>query len=129
MSDVYDRAKASAGRMLGLRASGGKGAAFTLKKTVAGAYDPDAGTSTTTSTDYAGSAFRDTFRQSEIDGARIKQGDVKFLVSPLLVNGSDMPEPKPQDLCVFDGSTYTVQFVLPMNYAGLAVGFEVQARK
>ena len=129
MSDVYDRAKASAGRMLGLRASGGKGAAFTLKKTTAGAYDPDTGTAGSTTVDYAGSAFRDTYKQSEIDGSRIKQGDVKFLVSPLLLDGTDMPEPATLDKVVFDGSTYTVQFVLPMNYAGLAVGFEVQARK
>jgi len=129
VSDVYDRAKASAGRMLGLRASGGKGAALTLQKATAGAYDPGTGTAGSTTVDYAGSAFRDTYKQSEIDGSRIKQGDVKFLVSPLLLNGADMPEPAALDKVVFDGSTYTVQYVLPMNYAGLAVGFEVQARK
>ncbi len=129
MSDVYDRAKASAGRMLGLRASGGKGAALTLQKATAGAYDTDTGTAGSTTVDYAGSAFRDTYKQSEVDGSRIKQGDVKLLVSPLLLNGADMPEPAAQDKVVFDGSTYTVQYVLPMNYAGLAVGFEVQARK
>ncbi|MNE92469.1 hypothetical protein D3C80_1901980 [compost metagenome] len=59
----------------------------------------------------------------------IKAGDVKFLVSPLLLNGSDMPEPKTQDKVLFDGDTYNVESVKPWNYAGLAVGFEVQGRK
>lgn len=129
MSDIYDRAKATAARMLGLRANGGKGAACTLLRATAGAYDPSTGTSTPSVASYEGSAFRDTYKQSEIDGARVRQGDVKLLVSPLLVNGGDVTEPKPQDQISFDGTTYTVQSVNPWNYAGLAVGFEVQARK
>ncbi|RJG10917.1 hypothetical protein D3879_14650 [Pseudomonas cavernicola] len=129
MADIYDRAKATAVRMLAPRSAGGKGAGLTLRRTVPGVYDPETGTSPDTITDYAGSGLRDSYKLTDVDGSLIKQGDVKFIVSPVLLNGADMPEPKTQDLIVFDGSTYTVQAVDPWNYAGLAVGFVVQARK
>jgi hypothetical protein len=47
----------------------------------------------------------------------------------VLLNGTDMPQPISQDKILFDGDTYTVQNVEPWNYAGINVGFSVQARK
>ena len=129
MVDIYDRAKASAARMLAPRSSGGKGFALRLTKVTAGAYNPATGSSTNTTTNYDGSGFRQDYKLDDIDGTMARQGDVKFLVSPLLINGNDMPEPADGDSITFDGSTYSVISVKPWNYAGLAVGFEVQARK
>jgi hypothetical protein len=129
MADIYDRAKATATRLLSPRSAGGKGLELTLKRTTQGAYDPSAGGSTPSIEAFAGSGFRENYKQSDIDGTRIKQGDFKILISPLLLDGSDMPQPKSLDTIAFDGDTYTVQSVDPWNYAGLAVGFSVQARK
>lgn len=129
MADIYDRAKASAARMLAPRSSGGKGLELSLVRVTTGEYDPETGSTPVTTTQYDGSGFRENYRQQDIDGSRIKQGDVKILISPVLLNGSDMPQPISQDKILFDGDTYTVQNVDPWDYAGLAVGFSVQARK
>lgn len=129
MSDIYDRAKASAARMLAPRSKGGKGLELSLLRVTTGEYDPDTGTTPVTTVQFDGSGFRENYRQQDIDGSRIKQGDVKILVSPLLLDGADIPQPISQDKILFDGDTYTVQNVDPWDYAGLAVGFAVQARK
>lgn len=129
MSDIYDRAKAMAARQLAPRSRGGKGLEMTLRKTTAGEYDPEIGTSTDTTVDYAGSAFRQEYDLKDIDGSLVKAGDVLFLVSPLLLDGTDTPEPMTLDIILFDGQQYIAQTVKPWNYAGLAVGFEVQGRK
>lgn len=128
MADIYDRAKATAARQLAPRSAGGKGLELTLRRTVAGEYDPDTGTSNTV-TDYAGSGLRETYRQADVDGSLIKAGDVRFLISPLLINGDDTPQPQTQDQIIFDGDTYTVQNVDPGDFAGVACFFYAQARK
>jgi len=129
MSDIYDEAKAVAAEMLAPRSMGGNGLELSLVRVTIGDYDPETGSTPDTTTQYDGSGFRDTYKQSDIDGSRIKQGDVKLLVSPVLLTGADMPKPVSQDKILFDGDTYTVQNVEPWNYAGLNVGFSVQARK
>lgn len=129
MGDIYDRAKASAARMLAPRSRGGKGLELSLIRVTTGEYDPDIGSSPVTTVQYDGSGFRENYRQQDIDGTVIKRGDVKILISPLLLDGTDTPQPISQDKILFDGDTYTVQNVDPWDYAGLAVGFSVQARK
>lgn len=129
MTDIYDRAKVSAARMLAPRSEGGKGLALTLTKTTAGAYNPATGSSTNTTASYSGSGFRSEYELNDVDGILIKQGDVEILVSPLQISGSDMPAPATGDTITFDGVIYSVMSVQPWNFAGLAVGFQVQARK
>ncbi|WP_024696151.1 hypothetical protein [Pseudomonas syringae] len=128
MADIYDRSKALAVRMLAPRDRGGKGAALTLVKSVKGQRDPDTGVATEVVTNYPGSGLRETYNQRDIDNTNIKVGDVKFLVSPVLIDQSDMPQPASSDKIQFGGKVYSVIQVSPWNYAGLAVGFEVQAR-
>lgn len=128
MADIYDRALATATRMLKPRSEGGYGLLAELKVSVTGAYDPSTGTSPVVETTYSGSAFRDTYKREEIDGSRILANDVKFLVSPVLLSGATTPLLSPEDKIAFDGTTYTVISVAPWNYAGLNVGFEVQGR-
>jgi len=128
MPDIYDRSKAMAARMLSPRSKGGKGAELTLTKTEKGPRDPDTGGSSTVVTSFLGSGLRETYEQKDIDGSLIKIGDVKLLVSPVQLAGPDMPQPATQDKVLFDGKLYTVIQVNPWNYAGLAVGFEVQGR-
>jgi len=128
MPDIYDRSKALAVRMLAPRSKGGKGLEMTLTRSVKGPRDPDSGAATAVITNYQGSAFRDTYDLADVDNTLIKSGDVKLLVSPVQLDGTDMPVPSTQDHILFDGKTYTIAGVSPWNYAGLSVGFEVQAR-
>jgi hypothetical protein len=129
MSDIYDEAKALAAEVLAPRSLGGNGLQLSLIHVTDGEYDPDTGTGGSTTATYLGSGFRENYTQKDIDGTRIKQGDVKILISPVLLDGTDTPLPISQDQILFDGDTYTIQNVDPWNYAGLAVGFSVQARK
>ncbi len=48
MTDIYDRAKASAARMLAPRSKGGKGLELSLIRITAGEYDPEIGGSPVT---------------------------------------------------------------------------------
>lgn len=128
MSDIYDRSLALATRMLAPRSEGGKGLLAEFKVSATGEYDPATGTAPVVDTTYTGSAFRDTYERSEIDGTRVLASDVKFLVSPVLLSGATTPPLNPQYKIMFDGDTYTIISVKPWNYAGLNVGFEVQGR-
>ena len=128
MADIYDRSKALAVRMLAPRDKGGKGAVLSLIRTVKGPRNPDTGASSEVVTTYSGSGLRETYQQRDIDGSKIKMGDVKLLVSPMLVSGQDMPLPSTQDKFSFDGTVYTVVSVNPWNYVGLSIGYEIQAR-
>lgn len=129
MADIYDRAKASAARMLAPRSRGGKGLELAMIRVTTGEYDPEIGGSPETTERFEGSGFRENYRQQDIDGSLIKQGDVKILISPVLLDGAEAPQPVSLDKIAFNGDTYTVQHVDPWDYAGIAVGFSVQARK
>ncbi|WP_421560829.1 MULTISPECIES: hypothetical protein [unclassified Pseudomonas] len=128
MPDIYDRAKALATRMLAPRSKGGKGLELVLRRETLGEYDPDA-PSAPSELVVNGSGFREEYDNKYIDGTLIVRGDVKLLVSPVQLAGEDMPTPLSNDRIQFDGTTYTVIAVGPWNYAGLAVGFELQVRK
>jgi hypothetical protein len=129
MPDIYDRAKAAAARMLAPRSKGGKGLELSLVRVITGEYDPEIGGGKVTTEQFDSSGLRQSYRQQDIDGSLIQQGDVKILISPVLLDGADTPQPVTLDKITFDGDTYTVQHVDPWDYAGVAVGFSVQARK
>lgn len=128
MPDIYDRAKALAARMLAPRSKGGKGLELILRRETVGEYDPDA-TSAPTELVLSGSGFREEYESKYVNGTLIIRGDVKLLVSPVQLDGKDMPLPQSNDRIDFDGTTYTVIAVGPWNYAGLSVGYELQVRK
>lgn len=128
MPDIYDRAKALATRMLAPRSKGGKGLELVLRREIIGEYDPDA-LAVPSELVVNGSGFREEYDNKYVDGTLIVRGDVKLLVSPVQLDGADMPSPLSNDRIHFDGTTYTVIAAGPWNYAGLAVGFELQVRK
>jgi len=128
MPDIYDRAKATATRMLAPRSKGGKGLELVLRREIIGEYDPDA-PPVPSELVVNGSGFREEYDNQYIDGTLIVRGDVKLLVSPVQLTGEDMPTPQNNDRITFDGTVYTVISASPWNFAGLAVGFELQVRK
>jgi len=130
MADIYDRSRKTAIRMLGLRSKGGKGEK--LKLTISSTDEPEVidGIVVPNEDIYLGSAVRIEYTNRDINDTVIKMGDVKFLVSPIQIDGTDMPtEIQPQSKIEFAGSVYSVVNSKPWNFTGLSIGFEVQARK
>lgn len=128
MTDIYDRARALALRMLAPRAKGGKG----LMAVLAVAADDPVYTPgqpvTPGETRLNVSMVRTEFTTQEIDGTNILAGDVRFLLSPEDANGVNVPKPKSGDAVEFDGVRYSVVASKAWNYAGLDCGFVAQGR-
>lgn len=127
MPDIHDRGRALAIRMLAPRTKG-KGLALALRKKTVGEYNPETGGQDTVWTETDGSGLRTNYKQEDIDGNYVLQGDTRILLSPVALDGSDIPEPSTNDQIVFDASTYNVIRVGPWDYAGVTCGYELQCR-
>lgn len=97
------------------------GAAATLKRTTAGAYDPATGTSTPSIASMTTTAAVFSYDQKYIDGTLILQGDQQAFCAPGV-------EPKQGDAMTWQGKDYTVVSVKPVSPAGVPVLFEAQLR-
>lgn len=127
MADIHDRGRALAIRMLAPRTKG-KGLGLVLRKKTVGEYNPETGGQNVVWTDANGSGLRTNYRQEDIDGTYILQGDTRILLSPTASDGSDIPEPSTNDMIVFDGSEYNVIRVGPWRFADVTCGYELQCR-
>lgn len=128
MTAYDDRAKAQTGRVLNTIAGGGKGQAVTLTRSSPGSYS--AGAVTLTTTTQTGSGVQVEYSSHAIDGTMIRQGDKKFLLSPLNSAGTTLtaPEPKIDTLTLADASVWTIEDVLPLSPAGTVIYYELQLR-
>ena len=97
------------------------GAAATLKRQTAGAYNPTAGTSTPSVAELATTAAVFAYPQKYVDGTLIRQGDQQAFCAPGV-------EPKQGDVMAWQGTDYQVVMVKPVSPAGVAVLFEAQLR-
>lgn len=127
MPDIHDRGRALAIRMLAPRTKG-KGLALTLRKKTVGEYNPETGGQDTVWTETDGSGLRTNYKQEDIDGTYVLQGDTRILLSPVSLDGTDIPEPSTNDQISFDGSLYNVIRVGPWRYANVTCGYELQCR-
>ena len=127
MADIHDRGRALAIRMLAPRPNG-KGASLILRKKTVGEYNPETGGQDVVWTEYTGSGLRTIYDLNDIDGSYILEGDVEILMSPVMVDGSDMPQPSTNDVIVFDGSSYNVVDVRPGNFIGLDCFYKAHCR-
>lgn len=127
MPDIHDRGRALAIRMLAPRPQG-KGLGLVLRKKTVGEYNPETGGQDVVWTDASGSGLRTNYRQEDIDGTYILQGDTRILLSPTALDGSDIPEPSTNDVILFDGSEYNIIRVGQWNYASVSCGYELQCR-
>lgn len=128
MSDIHDRARATAARMLLPRSQGGYGLELTLDKKNEGGYDPRVSEVERQNVAYESSGFRGSFMHDQIDGTNVIVGDVILIVSPVQDDGEPLPPPETGDHILFDGVDYTVKNCSRWNYAGLDCGFSVHAR-
>ena len=127
MPDIHDRGRALAIRMLAPRTKG-KGLALTLRKKTVGEYNPETGGQDVLWTEYTGSGLRTTYDLKDIDGSYILEGDVEILMSPVMTDGADMPQPSTNDVIVFDGSSYNVVDVRTGNFIGLDCFYKAHCR-
>lgn len=97
------------------------GAAATLKRQVAGAYDPETGSDTVTETSLATTAVVFAYDQKYIDGTLVLHGDQRGYLAPAVV-------PKQGDLLTWQGVDLSVVAVKPVSPAGTPVLFECQLR-
>lgn len=127
MPDIHDRGRALAIRMLAPRPKG-KGATLRLSKKSVSEYNPETGGQDVVWSAHIGSGLRTSFGIKDIDDSYILEGDVEILISPVKLNGTNMPQPKTNDVIEFDGSSYNVIGVRPGDYAGLECFYKVHCR-
>lgn len=115
---TFDYAAAAADALELLREFG---AAATLKRTTAGAYDPATSTAGETVTELQTTAAVLAYPQKYIDGTLIRHGDRRALCAAGV-------EPKQGDALAWQGRDLTVIAVRPVDPAGVAVLYEAQVR-
>lgn len=128
MSDIHDRGRAMAIRMLAPRPKG-KGVQLAIISNSEEGFEPELGEVAADTAVKEGSGLRISYEARHIDGTIIKRGDWKVIVSPVLLNGADMPEPKLTDTLEILGDAYQIINVDSWNYAGVQCGYELQARR
>lgn len=115
-------------RRLGLRESGGEGAPITLNK-IESQYNPVTSKNENVVVDtHEGSALRTRFKSHTVDGNLIRADDLLFYISPVLLDGTDCPEPIRPDTLTFEGKTYVVVSSDAWDFSGIPCGWRVQAR-
>jgi len=105
-----------------------KGQAVTLTRRVSGAYDPATGTTVVTETTQSGYGVPGSYKQNEIDGALVQQGDVKLLLSTKQSDGTAITKPQVNDEVTLSGRTFTIQSVSEVWPGGDAILYTCQLR-
>lgn len=107
----YDfEARADAIEALAPIAAGGFGVEVTLERLTGSTRSTATLTTTPTfATGQTGSGVQDRYRASEIDGTRIKRGDVRFYLSPVQTSGADVAEPSVGSRLTLRGAAYRVE--------------------
>lgn len=100
------------------------GAPVTLVRVTPGAYDPETGTSTQTTTSHAGTGVKLDYQQDEIDGTLIRRGDQRVYMAPDLA-----VTPRTGDTLTIGGESWQVIESRPLAPAGAVVLHDVQVRK
>ena len=118
MAFDYARMKATADRLI---ASAGQAAVLRRPSSTGPAHNPTQGAPT----DYAVTIVVDSYRQSEIDGERIRRDDLKVLMA----KGALAVEPATSDKIVIGGVDYVIVDIRPTNPGGSVVLYEIQARR
>lgn len=131
---TYDqRARAQAIRQLAPVAKGGRGQAVTVTTPgTPGTHDPMTDTTSGGSppASHETSGVETKYKADSIDGTVIQRGDVLFLLSPVKLDGADLPTPVADrdTLSTADG-TWLVKHVETIRPTGLTVMHKLQLRK
>ncbi len=118
MSEFYNNLKATASRLLQ-----GKGQQITLSREVSSVFDPVLGENTSSVSTFTGYGAAFNYNKSEIDGAIIESGDIRFILE------ATDTAPESGDQTTIDGLIYRVMSVKVTSPAGVPVIYELQLRK
>lgn len=126
-----DRAFAQAARMLAPKPKG-KGQAVTLHQPAEpGSYDEmtDTVSAPQPAQSHDGSGIEEAYDAQSIASGVVLATDVKFVLSPLKVDGEPMPTPIADSWTITVGEVdYTIKRVTPLRPAGKPVLFTLQLR-
>lgn len=129
MADIHDRLRAMTMRNLKPRSQGGSGLEGILRRSTS-VYNPATDMNEHTTTDYPISGLRASYQLRHIDGELVRQGDIKFYLSPVLQNQTtDTPTPQTTDKLVYDSVTYIIVTVKAWRFADLDCGWLLQLRR
>lgn len=117
--------------MLAPVSRGGKGQVVTLTQPgTPGAHDPltDIVTPGTDPVEHEGSGVEEQYDAFSVAQGVVAATDVKFLLSPLKLDGSDMPQPVADNwtLAYDGGPPMTIKRVKPIKPAGLVAYYELR---
>lgn len=109
------------------------GMLVTLRRTVAGAYDPVTGTETQTVTDYSAWGVKFDYnnlggKQSMPEGSVVLPGDKQLLLSALQDNGQALPALQPTDKIIAAGVTYSIVNPGQIAPTDLVIMYDLQLR-
>ncbi len=126
---LHDRLRNMTIRQLGLGPKG-KGAPAKLHKITEGEFDPETSSMVGGGVaDYDGSGLRVNYKNYDYKEVTINHGDFKLYLCPVLVDGTDTPEPLIGDTITFEDDLYKVINREPWNAAGVVCGWKLQMRK
>lgn len=95
-----------------------------LVKSVAGAYNPDTGTSTPVETNYTITLYEEDASGTDIDGTQVNAGDKLAMIST-----SGTVQPETNDRITYQSASWQVVSSTRENANGLAVIYYVTMRK
>lgn len=129
---AYDlRARATVARNLAPVSRGGKGQEVTLHQPAVTTYDPATDTTVvvTPAQDHDGSGIETKYDAESVAAGLVAAGDLRFLLSPLTLTGSLMPEAVADAWTItVGGKVYTIKRVTPTRPAGNVIYYELQLR-
>lgn len=91
-------------------------------------YNPETDMNDEVNTSYAISGLKASYKLHHVDGELIRMSDVKFDLSPDLLDSTVCPTPLTADRLVLEGKTYTVINVANWDGAGDDLGWILQLR-
>jgi hypothetical protein len=100
------------------------GQAVIVTRVEEGEYDPSDGTGTSTSTPYPGMGVALDYRQDQIDGTLIRQGDRRIYIAPDL----GMVPKTGDTVTLAEGAVLNVVASRPLSPAGTVLLHDVQVR-
>lgn len=127
MADLFDRLRVTVVKQLAPRSAGGKGMAGILIRKER-TYNPETDMNESVDTTYDISGLRASFKLYHIDGSLIRSSDVKFDLSPALLDGNVCPTPTTTDQIQLDSKLYTIVTIANWNGADDALGWILQLR-
>lgn len=133
MADYDARFLALAARLLAPKSRGGKGQEVTLHQPGSeGTFDPVTETTSGASppVDHYGSGVEDGYSAEMVASGAVLAGDVKFLLSPVTLQGAALPTPVADSWTLTkDDGVWTIKKVQRIAPAGMAVLYELQLRR